>query len=108
MGHDNSLERSSPPSAETMGVKAPTPAVVTRRRTSLRDQILYFGFALTFAALGIGVAWVAPVQHYEFRRDAAGRVDGTIHRRLFGLVPPPGVPLGGEARSLPRLAAPKA
>lgn len=55
----------------------------------MRDRVFYVGVALFFAAAGAGLAVVNPVLGYECARDASGRVDCVVHRRVFGLVPLP-------------------
>lgn len=58
-----------------------------RKHSDLRDRLFYIGVALTFAALGVGIAAIAPVLSYDCQRDASGVVNCTVHRRIYGLVP---------------------
>ena len=60
-----------------------------RKHSNLRDRLFYIGVALGFAALGIGVAVIAPVMTYDCQRDASGAVNCTVHRRVYGVVPLP-------------------
>ncbi len=69
-----------------------------RRHADLRDRLFYIGVALFFAALGVGLQYVAPVLSYDCQRDASGAVNCTVHRRMFGLVPL-------SAQRLPRIVS---
>ena len=60
-----------------------------RGHSDLRDRLFYIGVALFFAALGVGLQYVAPVLSYNCQRDASGAVNCTVHRRIYGLVPLP-------------------
>jgi hypothetical protein len=64
-----------------------------RRTTSLRDQVFYIGVAVASTAIGLGVAYVAPVLTYDCSRDAVGAVRCVVHRRMYGLIPIPDVRL---------------
>jgi hypothetical protein len=73
----------------------PTPG---RRQSGLRDRLFGIVVALTFAALGAGMAAIAPVLSYACRRDAAGAVSCTVHPRMYGMLPLP-------ARELARIVS---
>ena len=60
-----------------------------RKHSDLRDRFFYIGVALVFAALGVGLQYIAPVLSYDCRRDASGVVNCAVQSRMYGLIPLP-------------------
>jgi hypothetical protein len=66
-----------------------------KRRSDLSGRLFYVGVVLTFTALSVGIAYVAPVLSYDCQRDDQGVVHCTVHRTLYGLIPLPAKRLTG-------------